>query len=806
MSARQYTAVLVWVWSLLFVTQSGQADDSRRAPFPEGLFYYQPSATVFGSAALWTNPARLSMYNATSYELLADYFDGHMARSWGYAFSRDRFSLAYRYLDRPGEGVYREFAWGGGFALPGGAELGLSYRYFTDAPGIYKRRHYWNIGASGAYGPSIRWGAVFSNLNRGRIDGERSETEMRYSLAYRPFGPNLTLAIDMLLSTGSRLASADYTYHVEVKPIPGLLLYGAVDSDRNYQIGFRVNLRQSFLGSRSRFNRDGDGRGTTFILGGTSMKQPSLIKDKVRRLAVGITGGSSENPVRPVFGNAATPFVTTLTTLYRAAGDPSIGEVSLDLNGLQLGFGQAQELRQAIIFCRSHGKEVVCYLRAPNNISYYVASAATKIYIPPVAQLKLVGLRAELTFYAGTLDKLGVRLDLLQVGDYKSAPETYTRSSASEENREQVNRLLDDLYAQFLADIAEGRGITVDSAASLVDRGPYTSAEALEYGLVDGLSYRDDFPRDYLTAMPQISLRRYIADTLINEDWRPRSKIALVVAEGEIARGGTNNPFMPSSNVTPGEMKRAFERASADGSVKGIVFRIDSPGGEALAGDDIYHAAATAAEKKPMAVSMASVAASGGYYAAMAAPRVFADPGTITGSIGVFGGKADFSGLYEKFDVGKELYTRGRFAGMLSSMRPFTDEERRKYYSQLEALYDHFVGLVADNRALPVDSVGALSGGRVWTGREARSNGLVDELGGLKESIDFVAEAAGLADYSLVIFPERRPLFVLPKLPLIGSISSLLGTGDTSPARALETVLQDDISLLARMPYDITVE
>ena len=806
MNIRHLAATALHLALLLSVVSVARADDEKRVPFPEGLFYYQPSATVYGAEALWTNPARLSTFNATSYEFLADYFDGKFARSWGYVFSRDRFALAYRYLDRPGEGVYREYLWGGGFALPGGTELGISYRYFKDGPGIYNHRHFWNLGLSGAYGPAFRWGAVFSNLNRGRMAGGRTETEMRYSIAYRPMGPNLTLAIDMSLSTGTSLSSADYTYHVEIKPTPGLYLYAGIDSDRNYQVGFRANLRQYFTGFRSRFNRDGDGRGTTLFLGGTSLKQPSIIKEPVRRLSMGISGGSAENPVRPVFGRAATPFATTLTSLYRAAGDRSIGEIAVDLNGLRLGFGQAQELRKAIRYCRSRGKEVVCYLRAPNNIAYYVASAASRIYMPPVAQLNLVGLRAELSFYAGTLEKLGVRLELLRIGEHKSAPETYTRSNSSEANREQINRLLDDLFAQFAADIADGRGISIDSCTAMIDNGPFTSAEALASGLVDGLVYRDNFSREYLTGMPEISLRRYLSDTLLNEDWQPRQKIALVVAEGEIAGSGRSTPFMPSPETTPTAMKRAFQRAAADRSIKGIVFRINSPGGEALAGEDIYHYAARAAEKKPVVVSMANVAASGGYYVAMAAERVFASPATITGSIGIYGGKADFSGLYEKIDLGKELYTRGRYAGMLSYMQPFSEDEREKYYSHLKAFYDHFVGLVAENRALPSDSIDAISGGRVWTGREARSNGLVDELGGLKESVDYLADKIGLEEYDLVILPERRPWFVLPRLPLLGSLGSLLSRGEEESVRTLESVLQDDVSLLARMPFDITVE
>jgi len=241
--------------------------------------------------------------------------------------------------------------------------------------------------------------------------------------------------------------------------------------------------------------------------------------------------------------------------------------------------------------------------------------------------------------------------------------------------------------------------------------------------------------------------------------------------------------------------------------VKGVIFRINSPGGFALAGEEIYHSAQKAAEKKPLVASMSNVAASGGYYIAMPSVRLFADPGTITGSIGIYGGKVDLSGLYKKIDLGKELYTRGRFAGMLSTMRPFTDEEREKYHSQMKAFYDYFVKLVSNNRALSADSVDALSRGRVWTGREALSNGLIDELGGLKRSLDYTAMRLGLKDYRIAVYPEKRPWFVFPGRSIMKAIAHFFsgnGNGEETLAKGLGFSGRGDI--LARMPFDISIE
>jgi protease-4 len=775
---------------------------------PEGIFYYKPAASVFGSEAAWVNPAGLSRYLASSFQLMADYADGTFAKSWGTVTNRRRLAFAYRYLDNPGGKNYQEYLFAGGMALGKKLHAGWSYRYFKDAPGIYNKRHYWNIGFIIQGSGPLSWGAVFSNLNRGKLAGQRTETEQRYSVSYRPLGKLATLSVDVLLSTDMRLADAEYIYHLEVNPRAGLYLEGFVDSHKNFQLGFRANLLQYFVGSQSNFRKNGDHLRSTAYFGATDLRQPSLIPERRRRLSINLAGRQRENPPRPYWGKQPTSFITLLTTIYRAAEDPSIAEMALGFKNLSLGFAQAQELREALRFFRSRGKTVVCHLSYPSNIAYYIASAADSILLSPVSQLNLVGLRAELTFYAGTMEKLGVKADLVRIGDYKSAAEMFTRKTSSAPYREQVNRLLDDIYAQFVSAISDGRGISVDSVRKIIDNGPFTSEEALRYGLVDGLSYRDEVKDKFLSRLPEISFKRYLGDTLANDGWQAAPELAVVVADGEIAyNDGDLSPFGGGDKVTPAAMKRAFERAARAPQVKGVIFRINSPGGLALASEDILHSVEKTTEKKPVVVSMANVAASGGYYIAMKSERLFADPGTITGSIGIFGGKIDLSRLYEKIDLGKELYTRGKFAGMLSSVRPFTDEERAKYYSQIKAFYDHFVELVSDNRALAVDSVDTLSRGKVWTGQEARSNGLVDELGGLKQSLDFTAGRLGLKDYRVVVYPEKRPLFVFPGRSFIRAVARLF-TGDEVTDNPVPGAfgLADEGQLLARMPFDITIE
>lgn len=788
---------------LCILSAAVAAQSIDRIPIPDNVFYYQPASTVFGSEAAWVNPAGLGRFNTASSQVMADYFKDNFAKSWGWVGSAEQMALAWRKIDDPA-GDYKEWIYAG--ALPVGqlSAIGFSYRYFSDGPGIYDNRHFWNVGLiSQGIGP-YAIGAVFSNLNRSKVNGERTETEMRFSASYRPFGEKLTLAADAFLSTKTRFNNADWVYQAEVSPKQGLFINGFYDSEKNFQFGVRVNFDKNFLGSRTSFNKKGKHRGSTGFVGFNEARQPSVLPAKNRRLVASLGGALPENPPRPIFGRKRVSFPEILTNIYRAADDPSIGEMVVTLHDGSPGFARAQELRSAFGYFRSQGKRLICHLETPTNLTYYIGTAADSLFIPPVSQLNLVGLRAELTFYAGSLEKLGVKMDMIKIGDYKSAVEPWTQTASSEESRAQLNRLLDELYDQFVSDIAESRHLAADSVRRIIDNGPFTSADAFSSGLVDGLCYRDDLD-SCIGRSRAIGLSQYLSDTLINYSWDRKPVLAIVVAQGDITSDkGDVNPLGSPGGVTPAPFKRAFAATRHDRDVAGIVFRIDSPGGSALASDEIFHSSIKAAGAKPMVVSMANVAASGGYYIAMPGRRLFALPGTVTGSIGIFGGKADMSGLYQKIAMGKELYTRGKFAGMLSNIAPFTDEERQKYQSQLQAFYGHFCDLVAGNRKLTADSVDHLGRGRVWTGREAIRNGLVDQLGGLKQSLDYLASTLEIQEYRVRVYPENRPLFILPARSFLGAVGSLLGVNSTEQIE--QTVAAAEGEIFARMPYDLLIE
>lgn len=391
---------------------------------------------------------------------------------------------------------------------------------------------------------------------------------------------------------------------------------------------------------------------------------------------------------------------------------------------------------------------------------------------------------------------------MLRIGEYKTAPERLTKKESTEKNKEQINRLLDNIYSQFVSSIAEGRNISNDSLIKIIDNGPYTSAEAFKFNLVDGLFYFDELDEKINSEYSDISLSQYIRDTLANESWKRVPEIAIIVADGEIRFSGSG-----SDNITPAPLKKTFKQISNNKNIDAILFRVNSPGGFALAADDIFHSASTASSKKPMAVSMGNVGASGGFQIALPAKQIFANKTTITGSIGIFGGKVDLSKMYEKLEIGKELYTRGKYAGLMTSIKPFSEDEREKYFSQLLEFYNYFVKLVSESRNLTEDSVNALAQGKVWTGSEAVNNGLIDSDSGLMGALEYLADSLGTSNYRIKIYPKKKSFFGFTSRLFPFNISSLFSKSGLNQKEIENrlTLLEFNGFILNRMLFDITI-
>jgi protease IV len=514
----------------------------------------------------------------------------------------------------------------------------------------------------------------------------------------------------------------------------------------------------------------------------------------------------------------------TWQMLRNAAADSRIKALVLEPRGLSVGWAKLEEIRDDILTFKKSGKPVYAYLRGAGTHEYYLASVADRIFISPEDELDVKGLRAELFFAKNTLDKLGVSLEFQHVGKYKDAPDMFTKTSSSPETREVINLLLDQLYGDFVNTIAQGRNKPPAEVRALVDTGPFVGKEALKGGLVDALAYEDEMygqlqDRVKLGNLNKVAEHDYVRAPSAGQGLEGPTRIALLVGEGDITRGATNDRG-DGEGITAGGMVRLLRQVRDDSTIKGVILRIDSPGGDGIASDDILHEAKLLSQKKPTVISMSDLAASGGYFIAMTGDPVIAYPNTETGSIGVFFGKINLRALYDKIGLNKEIFTRGHFADIDSDYKPLDDTQRAKLQTELEVFYSGFVQRVADGRKRKYDQIEPLAQGRVWTGAQAKVNGLVDELGGLDRAVELVKQRAKIAaseKITLVAYPPRRNVLemLLNRETDLTSIGSqILDSRMEARVRALfgglpiHSLMHGALSqggILPLMPYTVTV-
>jgi len=465
-----------------------------------------------------------------------------------------------------------------------------------------------------------------------------------------------------------------------------------------------------------------------------------------------------------LLGDGRRPFVSLLSELAKAQRDERLGGVVLRIRRLDVDWGMAQELRDAIAELGEAGRPTLAYLETGSlgaNREYYIASAADEIVVSPGTSSPLIGLAMEYLFLGGLWEKLGAGVEAIGSGEYKSGAETISGRKMSEAHREMATALLDSTFAQFVAGIAEGRGLSEQYVRDAIDQAPVTP-EALEgLGLVDGVASFDEAAAK-LGDGPLLESEDYAAVDPASVGFDPVARFALIYGSGTVVMGkGTMSP-MGGLRLTSDSVSAALEEAAADPEIQAIIFRVDSPGGSPLASDIIWRAAERAKKHgKPLIASVSNYAASGGYYVLCAADAVVASPGSLVGSIGVFVMRPVIGGLLEKLGIGVESMTRGAHAGVLLTSQPLDEAGRARLLEEIMAIYDLFVTRVADGRGLSAEQVHEIGRGRVWTGAQAASNGLVDELGGLRAAVRRAKREAGLdedADVALVPYPAPKSL------------------------------------------------
>jgi protease-4 len=531
----------------------------------------------------------------------------------------------------------------------------------------------------------------------------------------------------------------------------------------------------------------------------------SMIPDRITRLRqrrtaplileLDLTEGIAEepptDPVSAVLAMRRTRLADVLDGLRRARSDDRVRALVVKVGGRGIGLARVQELRTAIGEFARAGKLTVAWAEtfgdfSPGNVPYYLATAFDRIYLQPSGDVGLTGISMENWFYRGTLDKLGIDYQVGRRQEYKSAAERLTEHGFTGPAREAMERLAASIVEQIAEAIGERLEIPAREARALFDRGPFLADEALQARLVDALRYRDEVyaevrkeigPDAHLLYLARYQRSRALAQRARKLPSPGEDVVALIYATGPIRRGRSGRGPLASGSMGSDTMTAALRAASADHRVRAIVLRVNSPGGSYVASDSIWREVVRAREAgTPVVVSMGDVAASGGYFIAMAADAIVAEPGTITGSIGVLAGKPVLNGLLRRAGVSTDMVREGAHADMFSTSRPFSEDEWGRVNTWLDRIYADFTGKVATGRGLSPEHVQEIARGRVWAGADAAENGLVDELGGLATAVALARRKAGL--------PENAPLRLYPRVRPLDRIRPPESSEDRSAAQA----------------------
>ncbi len=495
---------------------------------------------------------------------------------------------------------------------------------------------------------------------------------------------------------------------------------------------------------------------------GVYVKKDSVLELNLPLPVNDYTGTDQADPFS-VFFEQTQGLDEILHAIKVAKEDKNIRGISINSNFLLAGVAQAQAIRRALADFKTAGKFVYSYGDLYLQKDYYLASVADSIYLNPVGSMDFKGLAAEVLYYKSLQEKTGVKMEVIRLGKYKSAVEPYLADEMSDENREQIKELISSIWGSLVSDIASSRSLTAEELNSIADTlGARTPEYALNSGLIDGVLYHDEYEARIKATLGveedksvnYVSLQDYVQVSNAKRINKGKDKIAVIFAQGEILYGDGSPEF-----IGQGIMNRALKRARESKSIKAVVLRIDSPGGSALTSDMIWREVALTSKEKPVVVSIGNVAASGGYYIAVGADKIFAEPTSITGSIGVFGTIPNISELAGNIGINAEQVGTNENSVDYSFFEPMTPQFRAYLQEGIATTYSTFLQRVADGRGMSVEEVDKIAQGRVWSGVEAQQLGLVDEIGGLEDAIEEAATLAGIESFSIRKYPKFKSGF-----------------------------------------------
>jgi protease-4 len=695
--------------------------------------------------------------------------------------------------------------------------LGLAWRLYEDeGGGVLDGKMTLDAGLSWRLGPHLAFGAVVHDATTPVVGGSPVQRRWQGELVLRPTGTD-AFELGAGVTFGERRHEFDPALRLGFRLARGLWIRGAAALEsrwlledpalpggratQEYGVRASLGLEVSFgtVGAAA-FVTAGDGaeHGSS-VLGGSGVirysgeRLPTVVPERGHMERLDLTGALDERQLTNV-----------LLTLRRMERDDDVKALFVKIDGLELGWADLEDLRDALHRLRARHKKVVAYLIAATTRDYYVAVAADAVLQDAAGGIRLQGLLGLVLYYKGLFEKLGIVAQFEKIEEWKSAPEAFTLEGPSEPAKQMRDAIFDDIYGRLAVAIAEDRRLSADEVKKLIDQGPFTAAEAASAKLVDAVVE----PEGLEDALAKALGGRLIPFGSMPAAARASSwgypKIAIIYVDGDIVDGKSKRVPLWGSELVGGEtIAESIAWAREQDDIVAIVLRVNSPGGSALASEMMAREMKAARGVKPIIVSMGDVAASGGYFCSAYGDKIYAQPSTITGSIGIFTGKVDVTGMLVKLGVNWDLTERGTHAGMDSFYRPYSDDEKKQIHEKLRYYYGRFVKAVSEGRGMKPDDVDKIGRGHVWTGAQAKPIGLVDELGGLTDALAYAKKQAGYRD------DERVELVYLPRPPsgLLGQIIKLAGGGDDGAGAALAALvgvpaLRD---VIAGLPWGLVI-
>ncbi|WP_224249404.1 signal peptide peptidase SppA [Hyalangium gracile] len=704
--------------------------------------------------------------------------------------------------------------------------LGATYHAFGSADESIEKLSTWDIGLSARPWREFSYSVVARDINQPEQGEYKLTRSFDVGVGLRPFGERYTLGVDYQFRSGG-LDEGRFSYALKAEVLPGLrvgagMSHGLREGEAlAFQLG--LTLDTSHFGVTYAPGGTNDGLDHVLAVRLSSSTYRSVVSSGVVTMVDlndRLSGGVS--PALALFGaSGPDPYLRLMRFLDLASRDPQLRGVVLKMEGLGgADWGRAEELRQAVLRLRASGKKVMAVLLSCDDRCYLVASAADQIYTVPASSLIINGLSASVTTFGGTMEKLGVSWDVARVGQYKTAPEQLTLQQMSEAQREQVSAYLDTEVAWYEEAVTRGRRLPAGRLREVWATGIIPAAKAQQLGLVDGLlPLQSDLEQKVREMAPTATYSPTYSPRAERETrWARRRRIAIVPVLGSIAGGKSREDPFGGARIAGAEtVVLALQRAQEDPSVVAIVLRVDSGGGDVLASDLMYRAVLEARKHKPVIASMGDVAASGGYYVSMGANEIFANPTTITGSIGVFYLKPALQGLLgDKLGINREKISRSPLADMFDPWRTWTPEEQTAVQAWVDATYDDFITYVSQERKLDKAQVDAVARGRVWSGKDAHARRLVDKLGGLMDAVDAARTRAKVdpgEEIDLEVYGEPRGLFSsLGGEPSV--MARLLPEAQPALLPGMQALVKEtglsatwvEPGLKAAMPFTLTIE